>query len=673
MEEISQKNNHNPNVVELNVVVSFTEIYNNIYLFEDFVNVFVIKDENKAILIDFGSGKVLDFLHEIGIEKIDFIFHTHYHCDQCFGDYRAIERGIPIAAPYKERKLFTDAVNFWKTKSYYHIYYFKPTFFVSTYNIPLTKSFKDGETFKWGFHHFKAIETSGHTTGSMTYLLRYNDKVVAFTGDLIHSGGKILTYYDLEYQYGIDMGDIGMKKSLKSFKKLLKQKPDTLLPSHGEIILNHQKEIEVLKKRFKQVNSALRLGKVGLARFMAKLFMSRQFTLNLLLKKDSTKKDIKALFSHIIRDGFGTSVILVGSNQNCLLMDFPGDNSSFFYDEKRLFDILDKNNIKTIDFIIPTHYHDDHIAGIPFLQQKYNIKVFALENMVDILENPIHYRMPCMMDQSIKVDRTLKDGEVLKWDKYEFKIYHFPGQTEYHMGMFGIVDGKRVFFAGDSFKDNILNEQDTNIICHNLCEIGENAGSLKCAEILLGCNPEYIITSHIGILKVDKQLLHDYRNAVSKYRTVLSDIIAQEDPNMGYNPHWLNFNPIRVITRVGEEFQTNLSIKNYVNKLSSVDFELNLPKGWTADMIKGSSTIEKNETKKIPINIKIPEDADPNGRTIITANITWNGKALGPLPDLMIDHGYNPSEKWSGWTSKKGPTLFQWLLKSKERDLQFLK
>ena len=93
-----------------------TKIFKDIYLFKDAVNVYVIKNENKAILIDFGSGAILDHLPELGIDMVDYIFHTHYHRDQCYGDKKALERNIKIAAPRYERKLFVSAEEFWKKR-----------------------------------------------------------------------------------------------------------------------------------------------------------------------------------------------------------------------------------------------------------------------------------------------------------------------------------------------------------------------------------------------------------------------------------------------------------------------------------------------------------------------------------------------------------------------------
>ncbi|MHA2269952.1 MAG: MBL fold metallo-hydrolase, partial [Promethearchaeota archaeon] len=605
------------------------QLFENIFLFEDYVNVYVVKNGNNAILIDFGSGKILDYLPKIGINKVDYIFHTHYHRDQCFGDNIALEQGIKIAAPMKERKLFTEAEEFWKKKSYYDIYSLKPTFFVSTYNIPLDRTFEDKEEFKWGSYKFKIMETRGHTARSISYLLEHEGGTLAFTGDLIHSGGKIINYFDLEYSYTDDGGSMGIGFSLKSFEVILKHNPAVLLPSHGDIIKEPTKNIEILKKKFSRVASAFRHDKIVPMAINNAMDVVEQLE----------KNEDKSLFPHVIRRGFGTTFILLGNHQNCILIDFPGDGKFFSYDYEQIINILKEKDVKTIDFVIPTHYHDDHIGGIPLLQQKYNIPVYALENLVDVMENPTHYRIGCLIDTPITVDRVLEDGEIFTWDDYKFQIFHFPGQTEYHMGLFTEIDGKSVFFVGDSMQPFLLNAPETNNNCINFCQLGDNVGSVKCADILLNCNPEYLASSHMGFFKVDRDVLQKYKDHVSKYQSLIADLVAQDDPNMGFDPNWISFKPIRIITKPGTTCKTNLIIRNFLNKESTVQFELNLPENWESENQKEKITIEPKTFIEFPITIKIPETEDPNGRTIITANIKWNDNDIGPFPDLMIDHG----------------------------------
>ena len=76
--------------------MSFIKVTDNVFLFKDSVNVYAIKDGSKAVLIDFGSGKILDSLKEIGVDKVDYILHTHYHRDQCYGDAVAVKQNIRI-------------------------------------------------------------------------------------------------------------------------------------------------------------------------------------------------------------------------------------------------------------------------------------------------------------------------------------------------------------------------------------------------------------------------------------------------------------------------------------------------------------------------------------------------------------------------------------------------
>jgi hypothetical protein len=434
-----------------------------------------------------------------------------------------------------------------------------------------------------------------------------------------------------------------------------------LLPSHGQIIKEPTKDIDILKEKFNHVIKAFRLDKI--------IPMDPNNFKEFVEQID--KSDNKSLFPHTIRRGFGTSLILIGKHQNCILIDFPGDGEFFAYNYEQLCEILEENNIRSIDFVIPTHYHDDHIGGIPFLQQKHGVPVYALENMVDVMKNPTHYRIGCLIDTPIKVDRVLKDGESFTWDDYEFQIFHFPGQTEYHMGLFTKIDGKSVFFVGDSMQPLLLAGPETNNNCINFCQLGDNVGSVKCIDILLKLNPEYLASSHMGFFKVNQYVLQKYRKHVSQYGSLIADLVAQDNPNMGFDPNWISFKPIRIISKPGDVCKTNLVVRNFLNKESIVKIELNLPENWSSELKEESYTIKPKEFMEIPMTIKIPKTADPNGRTTITANINWNGNDIGPYPDLMIDHGFIPSDSWTAWTPHKGIDLLQWIISYYTRDLQF--
>ena len=71
-------------------------------------NVYLWTSGERGLLIDFGSGAILDVLERTGVREIEAIVHTHHHRDQCGGDDRAVELGIPIWVPERERGLFAS-------------------------------------------------------------------------------------------------------------------------------------------------------------------------------------------------------------------------------------------------------------------------------------------------------------------------------------------------------------------------------------------------------------------------------------------------------------------------------------------------------------------------------------------------------------------------------------
>ena len=125
----------------------------------------LVRDGSRGLLIDFGSGKILDYLPGLGISKVDSILHTHHHRDQCQGDYKAVERSIPIVVPAHELHLFADAENFWRNRRVFHLYYVRNDFNTLTENIPAASVLRDYGTFRWNNRDIFVLPTPGHTSG----------------------------------------------------------------------------------------------------------------------------------------------------------------------------------------------------------------------------------------------------------------------------------------------------------------------------------------------------------------------------------------------------------------------------------------------------------------------------------------------------------------------------
>jgi glyoxylase-like metal-dependent hydrolase (beta-lactamase superfamily II) len=76
-----------------------TRLADGVFLFEDTCNVYVFVADRVAVLVDFGSGRVLEHLDEFGADRVAAVLMTHHHRDQGQGLPKAVAAGIPIWVP----------------------------------------------------------------------------------------------------------------------------------------------------------------------------------------------------------------------------------------------------------------------------------------------------------------------------------------------------------------------------------------------------------------------------------------------------------------------------------------------------------------------------------------------------------------------------------------------
>ena len=430
------------------------KITEDLWVFEDTCNVYVVRDGSRAVLIDFGSGKILDHLSGLGIGTVEAILHTHHHRDQCQGDWRVIERGIPIAVPAHEAHLFAEAENFWRNRRVFHLYYVRNDFNTLTQNVPVARRLADYSVFRALNRDFFVFPTPGHTLGSISLLATISGKKVAFTGDLMHSPGKLLNLYDTQVNYG---GSEGIDLGIYSLETLRQQKPEMLCPSHGEPLASPDGAIEETVRKLRDYYTFQTGNRPSID------FRPYAVSPHLVCAYDTTSS-----FYAIVSNSGKAMFIDYGAASGLHFGNFerataPTDRIRFV--EHNLDELRRTYGMKSIDVAMPSHMHDDHMNGFPYLIRHHSTKILCYENMIDVFQNPRGYNLGCILGEPFKIDRAFGHGEKFKWEEFEFEVTHSPGHTEYQMAMFVTVDGNRVAFTGDAFFPNPRND---GTLRHNL-------------------------------------------------------------------------------------------------------------------------------------------------------------------------------------------------------------
>jgi len=142
----------------------------------------------------------------------------------------------------------------------------------------------------------------------------------------------------------------------------------------------------------------------------------------------------------------------------------PLDNNVYVvYDEEKLegyiidialgadaiYKYVINHNLKILA-LINTHAHIDHTAHNSKIKKMLNIKIAIHENDVYLLRDFFKKQYPYIYEELeyVEPDIFLKDNDVLKFGKYEFKVIHTPGHTPGSIVLY--EEGEKVLFTGDT-------------------------------------------------------------------------------------------------------------------------------------------------------------------------------------------------------------------------------
>jgi glyoxylase-like metal-dependent hydrolase (beta-lactamase superfamily II) len=602
------------------------KISENLFLFEDTASVYIIRDGASCVLIDFGSGKVLDHLKDLGVTQVDWILHTHHHRDQCQGDAKAAARGIPIAVPAHEKHLFADAENFWRNRRVFHLYYVRNDFNTLTENVLVARVLTDYSTFRWKNTDFFILPTPGHTLGSISLLATIDGRRVAFSGDLIFAPGKIHTLYDTQINYG---GSEGIDMGIYSLARLIEQKPAMLCPSHGAPIT--------------EADSAMK-------ETLRRLTDYYQFQTG----NDPVESNRPyAVSPHLVAHHLTTSSFyaIISNSGKAMFVDYGSASGLHFGNFERATATTDRirfvehsidelkrtYGLKSIDVAMPSHMHDDHMNGFPHLIRHHGAQVWCYENMVDIFENPRGQLLGCTLGEPFKVARSFRHGEKFRWEEFEFEVTHSPGHTEYQMALFVTIDGNRVAFTGDAFFPNPRND---GTLRHNLIFRNhvENDSHLKSIRNLIEHEPTLIAPGHGRTYPVDRAILLATEEKLRRQQRHFFDLLPDGETDFGLDPSWVQIYPYQMLLAPGRSQAAEVRVRNYYPRPMKMEVALVAPSEWRIEPDVLKFEVPANSSVSRQVNLAVPGGwSPPSPRLAIAADVVRDGRYLGQVTEAVVD------------------------------------
>ena len=595
----------------------------NLYRYRDTCNVYLLKDGERGLLIDFGSGGVLDHLAEAGVREVEWVLHTHHHRDQCQGDSLLAERGIPIAVPEREAALFAEADAFWRLKKIYDNYDVSSVGFSLPRSVPVDRRLRDYELFGWRRYQIQVVPTPGHTKGSISFLAEVDGQRVGFCGDLIAESGKLHSIHDLQWQYG--MPD-AVGAALHSVTLLAGKGLQRLLPSHGRPMPDPPAALGQLAnglRRLYELQAELRKNRVWPVWPHA---------------VDQPKTQV---LPHLWANSLlvANCYALLAEDGRALLLDygFPSRDhlaADLRFVEHSLDELRLVAGLTRVEAVIPSHYHAEHLAGLPWLQQTQGTQAWIFENFAEIVANPSGFNLPGLWPRPIRVDRTLADGGSVSWEGFDFDVFHLPGHTWWALGLFGVIDGTRVAFTGDNLLAGAISPlRAAAPIYRNKMLVDSIAVGVR---RLMELEPELLLTGHTGAMRIDRRMLDDCHTWAKELEGVFTTLVAVPDEvNFALDPSFATLFPYRTRAWPGQLLGFDLRVTNHSPRPAALRASLALPPGWEFKPAVVEREVAGGASVGLRFSLVVPDDA--SGRNVLCADLTLGERRWGQVAEALVD------------------------------------
>jgi glyoxylase-like metal-dependent hydrolase (beta-lactamase superfamily II) len=601
-----------------------TQVSPSLWWYRDTCNVFLWAAGDTGLLIDFGSGGILDELEATGVREIVAIAHTHHHRDQCGGDDRAVALGIPIWVPDRERGLFDSTEAFWRTRRTFDSYDASSVAFTRTSSVPVARALVDHQRVTWAGGAFEVMPTPGHTKGSISLLAEIDGGTVAFTGDVIAAPGRVPTLHDLQWQYG--MPD-AVGAALHSVTALADRGPSRLLPSHGSPMEDGRTALTALAVNLKV-----------LARLLAEIRKNRLWT----TWPSSVDQPITHALPHLWANAnsVANTYALVDEAGDALVLDYGFPSwDHFFADQRFAAHTLEafraEAGLGRIVATIPSHYHDDHLAGVPWLQREHGVLAWIHESFAEIVAEPDRFDLPCLWAEPIRVDRVLADGDVVEHAGARLEVFHMPGHTMFALGLAGTIDGVRAAYTGDNLLAGALSPLRAaapiyrNVMRLDSIRIG--------VERLIAFEPEILLTGHTGALEITRADLDGFIAWARELELAFGRLVpvpGLENEALDPYPAW--FDPYRVAIAPGASVPVKVFVRNHAGERRSAGLRIRPPLGWHVDPIGATIPVDGNGgTAAAGFTVTAPVSAAA-GRMVATVALVLDGEARGEVAECLL-------------------------------------
>jgi len=614
-----------------------TRLSEHLVVYHGPINVGIVRDGPRALLVDCGDGSVIESLKTLGITKVEQLLFTHHHRDQACGADRLAAAGARLYVPAGERPYFESVAAYWHDpRSRWHIYNQHPHHLMLVEPVNVEGELKDGQELSWGPARLRVLSTPGHTDAAISFLVEVDGRRVLFCGDAIYDAGQVWDLYSL--QKGTVTSDyhgfLGARPQLaRSLGRIKAAQPELLVPSHGRIMSEPSKAIDLLVQRL-DVCYDRYVAISALRHYFPKMFAEYAGRPGHMPIRPG--KAVPACLRH-----FGTTWVLVSQDRSAFVMDCGGAHVI-----KRLQSMLAGGEISRVEGLWVTHYHDDHVDAIPEFQKTFDCPCITDEHVAQVIADPMAWRLPCISPQKVRVDRRTQDGESWTWHEFRLTAFHLPGQTLYHSGLLVEGGALRMLFVGDSFTMAGIDDY----CMHNRTWLGRSVGFDRCIALIEKLRPTHIFNCHVNdAFDFTPEECRHMRANLAEREKLFAQVVPWDNVNYAMDEPWVRCHPYEQNAKPGDAASFDVVVTNHSTEPREAACRAVLPKVWggavlpplMAESDQGRLSgwmrvrIPPKTEGRMRLTAPVPSSAKP-GRYVIPVDLWYADRPLPQFTEAIV-------------------------------------
>ena len=159
---------------------AWQKIHPHLFFLQDSCKVYALQGPEGTLLINAGTGLAADQLAEVARDKPVTVLLTHHFRDHTDGALRLHQAGATILGPYWDQEYLLDPDQHFRERQFWNSYDNRWDRFSPVRPLPVSDWMMDYEKRTIAGLEIEVVPTPGVTNGASTYLVRLEDRCLAF-------------------------------------------------------------------------------------------------------------------------------------------------------------------------------------------------------------------------------------------------------------------------------------------------------------------------------------------------------------------------------------------------------------------------------------------------------------------------------------------------------------